>query len=99
MVGRSKRLLRDVRGAVLVEFVVAIVPVLTMFFTFVQLAKIASARLVVKHAAIVGARAAAVIANGKGNTPDQPKKPNDDQITTAVKAALGPWWSASGGIT
>jgi Flp pilus assembly protein TadG len=94
-----ERLGRDRKGAVLAEFMLAIVPVLTMFFTFVQLSRVASARLVVKHSAIVGARAAAVIANGKNNTPDQEKKTNEDQITTGVKAALGPWWSKPGGIT
>jgi hypothetical protein len=70
-----------------------------MFFTFVQLSKVATARLVVKHSAIIGARAAAVIANGKNNTPDQEKQTNEEEITNGVKAALGPWWSKSGGIT
>lgn len=86
----TRRVLRS-RGAVLVEFVVAIVPLLVTFFSFVQLAKIASARLMVKHAAIVGARAAAVIANGNDNTPDQKAGANVDQIEAGVRAALGPW--------
>ena len=87
------------RGAVLVEFMVTLVPVLTTFFTFVQLSKVATARLMVKHAAIVGARAAAVMANGKGNLPDQPKGTNEAEIKNGVKNALGPWWSKKGGIT
>lgn len=93
------RLRRDSRGAVLVEFCVAIVPVLTTFFSFVQLSRIAAARLVVKHSAIVGARAAAVISNANENTPGQDTGQNSDQITNGVKAALGPWWTKPGGIT
>lgn len=86
------------RGAVLVEFVVALVPLLTMFFGFVQLSKIAAARLMVKHAAIVGARCAAVTTNEKKNTPGQKEGANVDDTQRAVKAALGPWWN-QGGVT
>jgi len=88
----------DVRGAVLVEFVVAIVPILMMFFTFIQLSKVATARLIVKHATIIGARAAAVIANEHENVPDQPKGQNQKEIDAAVKNALGPWWYRRGGV-
>jgi Flp pilus assembly protein TadG len=94
-----RRLRRDSKGAVLAEFCIAIVPVLTTFFSFVQLSRIATARLVVKHSAIVGARAAAVITNGANNNPGQNQGANDDQVTNGVKAALGPWWTKSGGIT
>jgi hypothetical protein len=90
---------QDNRGAVLAEFVIAIVPVLTMFFTFIQLSRLATARLVVKHSAIVGARAAAVIANSTKNTPDQKPGPNDMEISNGVKAAMGPWWSKPGAIS
>jgi Flp pilus assembly protein TadG len=97
---RSLRELRsDKRGAVLAEHVIAIVPILMTFFTFVQLSKVATARLVVKHSAIVGARAAAVISNANNNTPDA--QANDDgkaDIRTAVQQAMGPWY-AKGGIT
>mgnify|MGYP001497377861 CR=1 FL=1 len=94
-----ERLRTNTRGAVLAEFMIALVPVLTTFFSFVQLSRVASARLVVKHGAIVGARAAAVIANGKKNTPGQEQGTNDAEITNGVKAALGPWWSKTGAIT
>jgi hypothetical protein len=94
-----KRLSRDTKGAVLAEFCIAIVPVLTMFFSFVQLSRVATARLVVKHSAIIGARAASVITNGANNNPGQSKGANDGEVTNGVKAALGPWWTKSGGIT
>jgi hypothetical protein len=90
---------RSERGAVLVEFVVAIVPILMMFFTFVQLSKVATARLIIKHATIVGARAAAVIANEHDNVPDQPKGGNRVDIEAAVKNGLGPWWYQRGGVS
>ncbi|MBX3206405.1 MAG: hypothetical protein KF764_15130 [Labilithrix sp.] len=90
---------RDTRGAVLAEFVVAFVPLLTAFFAFVQLSKVATARLVVKHGAIIGARAAAVITNGNDNTPGQAAGKNDGEIKAAVEAGLGPWKSTMQSVT
>ncbi len=52
---------RAERGAVYVETVLCLVPLLTLFFGVVQLAFVASARLVVRHAAAQGARAAVVL--------------------------------------
>jgi Flp pilus assembly protein TadG len=86
-----KRLHADRRGAVLVEFLVAFMPLMITFSSFVQVAQIATASLVTKHATIVGARAAAVITNEHNNTPDQKKGKNLDQIEASVQAALGPW--------
>lgn len=87
----TRGLMRDKRGAVLVEFVIAITPVLMTFLSFVQLSKIATARLVLKHSAIVGARGAAVITNGNKNTPDQKAGSNQADVEQGVRAALGPW--------
>ena len=39
----TKRLGKDLRGAVLAEFCIALVPLLTMFFSFVQLSRLAAA--------------------------------------------------------
>lgn len=89
---KSLRSLRgDERGAVLAEFVIAIVPIMTMFFTFVQLGSMATARLVLKHGAVVATRAAAVITNGHQNNPGQEKGVNEEQITQAAEAAMLPW--------
>lgn len=89
-----RRLHRNTRGAVLAEFVVAVVPLLTTFFSFVQLSKVATARLVVKHGAIVGARAASVISNQHDNTPDaKGKGDGKGEISSAVKMAMAPWIS------
>ncbi len=85
-----RRLHRNTKGAVLAEFVIAFVPLLTTFFNFVQLSKVATARLVVKHGTIAGARAAAVISNANNNTPDA-KNDGKSDITNAVKMAMGPW--------
>jgi Flp pilus assembly protein TadG len=87
-----RRLHRNTKGAVLAEFVIAFVPLLTTFFSFVQLSKIATARLVLKHGTIVGARAASVISNANNNTPDATGDGKGD-ITNAVKGAMGPWVS------
>lgn len=94
-----RSLQRNTKGAVLAEFVIAIVPVFAVFFNFVQLSKVATARLVVKHSAICGARAAAVMANANDNTPDQPAGDQKGEIEKAVKVAMGPWFANSGGIT
>ncbi|MBX3225735.1 MAG: pilus assembly protein [Labilithrix sp.] len=94
-----KRLMRNTKGAVMAEFVIAIVPVMTTFFSFVQLSRIATARLVVKHSAIVGARAAAVMSNANDNTPDQPGGNQQGEVSNAVKTAMGPWFTKAGGFT
>lgn len=92
------RLWRNTKGAVMAEFCIAIVPVFTTFFSFVQLSKVATARLVVKHSAIVGARAAAVMSNANDNLPDQ-QGAQTGEISNAVKASMGPWFASAGGIT
>lgn len=84
------RLRRDTRGAVMAEFVIAIVPLLITFFSFVQLSKIATARLVVKHGTIIGARAAAVISNQHNNLPGA-KDDGQSDIKTSVRVAMAPW--------
>ena len=50
---------RDVRGAVYVEFLIAFLPVYTMFLCLIQLGLLFTVRLVVDHAAENAARAAA----------------------------------------
>ncbi|MDB4942701.1 MAG: hypothetical protein JWP97_2235 [Labilithrix sp.] len=88
---RLRALHADKKGAVLVEFLVAIMPLMITFSCFVQLSQMATAKLVVKHSAIVGARAASVISNVNKNTPDQPEGENRADIEQGVHAALGPW--------
>jgi hypothetical protein len=58
---------RSRRGAVYVEVIVAIIPVMTFFFGLLQLAMIFSAHLVVRHAAERAARSAVVVLD------DEPK--------------------------
>jgi hypothetical protein len=52
---------RDARGVVMLEFLIAFVPIFTLFLGTVQLALLAAAQLVVQHAAICGARSASVV--------------------------------------
>ena len=82
---------RDQSGAVLVEFLIAAMPLLITFFASLQLAQIVTARLVVKHAAIVGARSASVISNKNGTSPDQKAENTDEEVKKAVRFAMGPW--------
>ncbi len=51
----------DSRGVVYVEFLIAFFPLLVIFLGICQLALIASARLVVQHAALAAARSAIVV--------------------------------------
>jgi Flp pilus assembly protein TadG len=53
--------LSDARGAVLLEFLLAIIPVLLLFLGSVQYVLLAVADLVVRHAALTGVRAAIVV--------------------------------------
>jgi hypothetical protein len=55
------RLLPDHGGAVLLEFLLAFPPVFVLFLGATQLALLAAADLVVRHAAIAGVRAAVVV--------------------------------------
>jgi len=89
--GTLKGLHKDKRGAVLVEFAIAFMPLMITFSAFVQLQQMATARIVVKHATIVGGRAAAVISNKNKNTPDAKDADNVDEVKKGVMSALGPW--------
>jgi hypothetical protein len=84
----KQNLVRDQRGAVLAEFVVAIVPLLTIFFVFVQISAIAAARIRFKHAAVIGARAASVFSNKNDNCPEC-QGDGSSEVNAAVRAALG----------
>lgn len=55
------RLYRSDAGVVYVEFIICFVPIFLCFLGIVQFAFIASAKLVVQHAAITGARSAIVV--------------------------------------
>lgn len=83
-------LLRNSRGAVLVEFVVALMPMMMTFFGFVEVSKIYAAKLATKHAAITAARAAAVFSNQHENNPGA-EGSGEEQAKGAAAAALGPW--------
>lgn len=95
---KPEGLLRDTRGAVLAEFVVAIFPLLTIFFVFLQLSAIAAATLIVKHSAVIGARAASVLSNKNNNIPEA-KGNGQADIETGVRNAMGPWANKMSSIT
>lgn len=80
---------RGARGAILAEFAVAIVPLLTMFFTFAQAAFAYSANIMLHHAANTGVRAAAVIL-----PPNPGNVGSEADVDAAVHAALGRWNSS-----
>jgi Flp pilus assembly protein TadG len=81
-------LIGDKRGAVLAEFVIVLVPLLTTFFVFLQLSAIAVARLRFKHGTVVAARAAAVFSNQHDNCPECTGD-GKSQIEGAARAGVG----------
>jgi TadE-like protein len=91
--GRGRRRFR--RGAVLVEFVVASVPLLLTFFSLVQLGKVMTAQMVFHHAANVAARAAAVIVEPSRN-PNATGK--TEEVRMAALLALGDYVKSIRGV-
>jgi Flp pilus assembly protein TadG len=87
-----KGLVRDQRGAVLAEFVIAVVPLMMTFFGFMQVSKIFTAGLGVRHAAVIAARTASVYSNRANNNPGA-EGDGQSQARQAAGAALAPWIS------
>lgn len=63
------RLLRDQRGVVMLEFLVALLPVMVMFLGLIQFSFIAGAKLLLRHSAAVAARAAVVVLEDSADLP------------------------------
>jgi hypothetical protein len=95
---RKTSLKTDTRGAVLAEFVVAIFPLLTIFFVFLQISAVSVAKLMVKHSAVIGARAAAVFSNKRDNCPEC-SGDGVAEVNGAVRAALVNWQGKFGSVT
>ncbi|MFO0664394.1 MAG: TadE family protein [Polyangiaceae bacterium] len=97
----AKRSLRNNRdGAVMAEFAIALTPLLFAFFGFVQVSRAFQANLVLRHSAIVAARAAAVISNKNDNLPKDQNEDGEtvsgkddgkDEVELAAAMALRPW--------
>jgi Flp pilus assembly protein TadG len=72
-----EKLLRDRRGAVYVEFLVAFLPLFVFFECLVQLSGMLTAKLVVQHAAVTATRAAVVVLH------DDPEEYGDEPMGSA----------------
>jgi hypothetical protein len=79
---RFAGLVRNTRAVVIVEFVVAIVPIVVLFFSIAQLSVIAYVHLVVKHSAYVAARTEAVV------HPQMPDSGQESDVKAAVMMLL-----------
>jgi Flp pilus assembly protein TadG len=80
---RAARLGKDEKGAVMVEFALAIVPVLIIFFGTVQYCVCAYVNLIVHHGAFVAARCMAVV------HPGMPDAGKTEDCTTGVNSLFG----------
>ena len=98
---RQKRfrnlLMRGTRGAVLAEFIIAFVPIMTIYLTMLELAHYFVIREVVVHAANATARACAVV----GPVNDAPAGKNGD--TSSAKLAgeyvMTPWKNSGNNVS
>ncbi len=89
-----RRLSRDTKGAVYVEFLAVFMPLLTAFLCLAQGVGMYSAKLVTKHAALLGARAAVVVIPDDqqyygGEQPGRADGKRNDDIKKAVLTGLG----------
>jgi hypothetical protein len=93
----SRSLWRDRRGAIFVEFLIAFLPVQVFFLCLIQSAILYSVRLVTEHAAVNGARAAAVVIGDErsryNNEPEHDLRERGkrrDEVRAAVLLTLAP---------
>ncbi len=78
------------RGAALIEFVIAFLPMLMVFFSFAQAAQLAKAKLIVRHSAVAATRAAIVTFDHSGGATNNPgDNGNDDDYKAAAGLAMG----------
>ena len=78
------------RGAVLVEFAMAFLPVYAIFAVLMEVTRYSIARVAIQHAASVSVRACAVIQKPQNKGKDGVNGPESD-IEKAGKVALLPW--------
>jgi hypothetical protein len=77
----------NAQGAVVVEFTVVMVPLMITFFCFLQMGYLYQSALVLRHAAEIAARAAAVITVKENNNPNATGRPSE--VTEAAYRATG----------
>jgi Flp pilus assembly protein TadG len=95
--GGAKKLVRDLRGAAVVEFAMAIFPVLCVFFGSMQWGMNAYIHLIVKHAAFSIARCEAVAHSGM---PDAGSEADDCLATTpGGPSVIGKLFSHVSGVS
>lgn len=82
----ARRVRRGARGAVYVEILVAILPLLTFIFGIFQLAEMLAGRVLLDHAAFAAARSASVMVG------EDPKNGNKEEIVKlAAVRAIAPY--------
>lgn len=97
MILRERRFMKGTRGAVMVEFLIAFMPIMTIYLSMIELSHYFVVREVFVHAANESARACAVIGEqnqpggGPVNGPYASKTDND--AVEAAHYALQPWES------
>ncbi len=84
----SRPLPRDVRGAVYVEFLIAFLPFFVFFLCLWQVTILYYTKLMVDHAALAAARAAAVIVAESSNRVDPNGGPSSVNELTGSRAAF-----------
>jgi hypothetical protein len=87
-----ERLNKDTRGAVYVEFLIAFMPVFTMFLGLIQLADLHQANIIVNHSAMMTVRSAVVILHDNPAYYDNTEmgKPTGKRLEEIKRAAMIP---------
>lgn len=87
-----KRLIKDIRGAVYVEFLIAFMPVFIMFLGLIQLADLHQANIIVNHSAMMAVRSAVVILHDNPSYYDNVEvgKPTGKRLDEIKRAAMMP---------
>lgn len=87
-----ERLNKDTRGAVYVEFLIAFMPIFTMFLGLIQLADLHQANIIVNHSAMMAVRSAVVILHDDPAYYDNAElgKPTGKRLDEIKRAAMIP---------
>ncbi len=93
---RFLRKMRGTKGAVLAEFILAFMPIMTIYLTMLELAHYFVIREVVVHAANATARACAVV--GPVNDAPPGKNGNTGDAKAAGEWALKPWMASGNNV-
>jgi Flp pilus assembly protein TadG len=82
---------RNKKGAVMVEFIIAFMPIITIFLVLVEVSRYSMAKMAMEHAAGVSARACSVIQTPQNQGIDKVDGDPATDVQKAGQTALNVW--------